>query len=136
MVESKKTKESKTNINFRKFCTSSGKDVLCGKSAEQNELVVAQSKDSEAVLHTAAPGSPFCNIKGKATSQDIKETAVICAAFSKSWKQQKTDVEIHVFQGKDVFKGALMKAGTFGVKKVKSIKAKKADIENFLGVKR
>ena len=120
------------NINFRKFCTISGKDILCGKSAEQNELLVAQSGKDETVIHTKDPGSPFCNIKGKATQGDIKETAVICAAFSKAWKQNKSDIEVHVFRGRDIFKSAGMKAGTFGVKKVKSLFVKKENIQTFL----
>lgn len=120
------------SINFRKFVLCSGKEVLCGKNSEQNELVVAQSGNDEAVLHTKAPGSPFCNIKGKATPADIKETAVICAAFSKDWKQHKSDVEIHLFKGKDIFKEGEMKEGTFGVKKAKSLKVKKENIHNFL----
>ena len=127
--------EKTKNINFRKFCTSSGKDIICGKSAEQNELVVAQVGDEELVLHTKAAGSPFCNIKGKATIKDIKETAIICAAFSKDWKLNKSDVEVHVFKGKNIFKGAAMKEGTFGVRNVKSLIAKKKDIETFLGNK-
>lgn len=120
-------------VNFRKLCTSSGKDVICGKNAEQNELVVAQSGDSEAVLHTLAAGSPFCNIKGKATKEDIKEAAVYCAAFSKTWKSHHSDVVVHVFKGKDIFKDAKMKTGTFGVKKANKIIVKKKDIEMFLG---
>jgi predicted ribosome quality control (RQC) complex YloA/Tae2 family protein len=120
------------NINFRKFCTTSGKDILCGKSAEQNEFLVAQSEKDEIVIHTKAPGSPFCNIKGKATKEDIKETAVICAAFSKVWKQNKSDIEVHVFRGKDVFKSAGMKTGTFGVKSVKSLIVKKENIQKLL----
>jgi predicted ribosome quality control (RQC) complex YloA/Tae2 family protein len=123
-------------IKFRKLCTSSGKDVICGKDAEQNELVVAQSGDSEAVLHTLAAGSPFCNIKGKATKEDVKETAVFCAAFSKTWKAHHSDVLVHVFRGKDIFKDAEMKTGTFGVKKAKEITVRKKDIENFLGDKK
>jgi len=119
-------------VKFRKYCTLSGKDVVCGKDAEQNELVVAQSGDSESVLHTKAPGSPFCNIKGKATLKDIKETAVICAAHSKDWKQNKSNVEIHAFQGRNIFKEPDMKTGTFGVKKAKAIKVRKEEILNFL----
>lgn len=128
--------EKAKKVNFRKFCTSSGKDIVCGKSAEQNELVVEQAEGEELVLHTKAPGSPFCNIKGKATVKDIKETAIICAAFSKDWKLNKSDVEVHVFKGKNIFKGANMKEGTFGVKGVKSVIAKKAGISQFLGDKK
>jgi predicted ribosome quality control (RQC) complex YloA/Tae2 family protein len=119
-------------IKFRKFCTSSGKDIVCGKNAEQNELVVAQSGENESVLHTKEAGSPFCNIKGKATKKDIEETAIICAAFSKAWKQHKGDVEVHVFRGRAIFKEADMKTGTFGVRKAKAIKVKKENILKFL----
>lgn len=119
-------------IKFRKFCTSSGKDIVCGKDAEQNELVVAQSGEKEFVLHTKEAGSPFCNIKGKATKKDMEETALICAAYSKDWKQNKSDVEVHLFKGKDIFKEPGMKTGTFGVKKAKSLTARKKDILNFL----
>ncbi len=124
--------EKTKTINFRKFCMSSGKDVLCGKSAEQNEILVAQSGKDEIVIHTKAPGSPFCNIKGKATKKDVEEAAVICAAFSKDWKKNKSNVEVHIFKGKDIFKEADMKTGTFLVKHVKSILAKKKDIISFL----
>jgi predicted ribosome quality control (RQC) complex YloA/Tae2 family protein len=95
-------------------------------------MIVAQSEDNEAVLHTKAAGSPFCNIKGKATKEDIEETAIFCAAFSKDWKQHKSDVEVHVFKGRDIFKEADMKTGTFGVKRAKSIKVKKDIILKFL----
>src|SRR3972149_6378656 len=96
--------EKSKNLNFRKLCTSSGKDIICGKNAEQNELVVSQAENDEAVLHTKARGSPFCNVKGKASKKDIMEAAIICAAFSKDWKQNHSDVEVHIFRGKDIFK--------------------------------
>lgn len=121
-----------TEVKFRKYCTTSGNTVLAGKDAEQNELIVAQSKDNEAVLHTKAAGSPFCNIKGKATKADVEEAAVFCAAFSKDWKQNKSNVEVHVFKGRDIFKEADMKTGTFGVKKAKSIKVRREQILKFL----
>ena len=49
-------------VNFRKFITSSGKLVLGGKSAENNEQLIKQAEAGEVVLHTKAPGSPFVNI--------------------------------------------------------------------------
>ncbi len=124
--------EKSKTVNFRKYCTISGKTILAGKNAEQNELIVAQSANNEIVLHTKAPGSPFCNIKGKATKSDIKETALFCAAFSRAWKQNKGDVEVHIFKGKDIFKEADMKTGTFGVKRAKSMIVKKEEILKFL----
>ena len=67
---------------FRKFITSSGKTVLCGRNAEENEELVKQfmGKDNR-IFHTAKPGSPFCIIeKIKHQKKDEKETAIFCAA--------------------------------------------------------
>jgi len=116
---------------FRWFFTSSGKLVIGGKNAEQNEQVIKQTKPKEIVLHTKAAGSPFCNIKGKADKKDIKEAAVFCAKYSREWKKakEKKSVEIHYFKKKDIFKKEDMKTGTFGVKKFKAIKVNKEDIE-------
>ena len=118
--------------NFRKFTTSSGKFVLGGKNAEQNEALIEQVEPSEIVLHTKSAGSPFCNIKGKASLKDIRETAVFCARYSQEWKKAriKRDILVHYFKGSDIFKEKDMKIGTFGVKKFKEIKIKKGDIEN------
>ena len=120
--------------NFRKALTSSGKVMLAGKNAEQNEQIIKQVELGEFVLHTKKPGSPFVNIKGKANKEDIKEAALFCAKYSQAWKKAKVKpekVEIHVFLGKDIFKNKLMKTGTFGVKKLKKIILKKEDIEKW-----
>ena len=116
-------------MNFRKLVTSSGLEVLGGKSAKNNEELISQVEPNEVVLHTLKPGSPFVNIKGKPTLKDIKEAAVFCAKFSQDWRDNKTDVTVHKFLGKDISKSKLMKTGTFGVKKFKIIKVKKKDIE-------
>jgi len=118
--------------NFRKFTTSGGKLVLGGKSAESNEELVSQVIANEIVLHTAAPGSPFCNIKAKkedVLKKDIYETAVFCAAYSQDWRDNKKDVRVNVFLGSDIHKDKDMKTGMFGVKKAKTVIAKKKDIE-------
>ncbi len=118
----------------RVFTTSSGKVVICGKNAEQNEeLVNAFIGKDETILHTEMPGSPFCVILGKPVKEDIKEAAVFCAAYSRAWKKFRKDVEVHVFSGKDVHKEKDMKTGTFGVKKKKDINVKKEEIEHFRG---
>jgi predicted ribosome quality control (RQC) complex YloA/Tae2 family protein len=119
-------------VNFRQFKTSSGKLVLAGKSAETNEQLVAQIASEEFVLHTKAPGSPFVNIKGEAGKEDLKEAAVFCARYSQDWRDNKKDVIINYFKGKNIHKSKLMKTGTFGVKSYKTIKIKKEDIEKFI----
>lgn len=128
MAEAKK-------INFRQAFTSSGNVMLAGKNAEQNEELVKQIQDDEIVLHTKEPGSPFVNIKGKASKGDIQEAAIFCAKYSQAWKKAKTKpgkVEVHVFKGRDIYKNKSMKTGTFGVKKLKKMIMLKKDIESFL----
>lgn len=120
-------------MKFREFRTSSGKLVLAGKSAENNEDLVAQVEDFEDVFHTAKPGSPFVNIKSPKTNlKDRKEVAIFCASKSQDWRDNKSDVEVHWFKGKDIYKRKGMKKGTFGIKKFEVIKVKKKDIEGFL----
>jgi len=125
-------------MKFREFKTSSGKKVLAGKDAESNEQLIAQAENSEIVLHTAEPGSPFVNIKKqkskRTTKQDTYEAAVFCSIYSQAWKKAKRkpkQVAVHVFRKEDIFKDKKMKTGTFGVKKHKKISVKKEDILNF-----
>ena len=122
-------------MNFRKFITSSGRTVLAGKDAGSNEKLVEQAEKDELVLHTEKPGSPFVNIKGEASKEDINEAAIFCAKYSQAWKKAKVkkDVEVHVFLGKDIFKLEGMKTGTFGVKNNRKIMVKKDEIMGFEG---
>jgi len=115
---------------LRKSQTSSGKIILAGKDATSNEELIKQVEKNEIVLHTAKPGSPFVNIKGKPTKEDIKEAAIFCVKYSQAWKKAKVkkDVEVHVFLGSNIFKNKLMKTGTFGVKKFNKIVIKKDEI--------
>lgn len=116
---------------FREFITKNGTLLLAGKNAKNNEELISQVELDEEVFHTAARGSPFVNIKGKAKKQDIMEAAVFCAKYSQDWKKNKKDVIVHMFKGKDVFKEKRMELGTFGVKKFKIIKVKKEYIEKW-----
>ena len=119
-------------MKFREFTTSSGKKVLAGKDAKSNEELVKQVGKDENVFHTAKPGSPFVNIKGESNKEDIKEAAIFCVVKSQDWRDNKNDVRVHWFKGKDVYKIKGMKLGTFGVKKYKVIKVKKKEIIDFL----
>lgn len=120
---------------FREFLTSSGKIVLVGKNAENNEELIKQVKKDEYVLHTEKPGSPFVNIKEnfkKVSRKDLKEAAIFCASYSKDWKKNKGNVIVHYFLGEDIYKTNEMKTGTFGVKKFKEITIKREEILNFI----
>jgi len=112
--------------------TDRGTMIFCGKSAANNEELVKQIRKDEDAFHTAAPGSPFVNIKGKARKGDIKDAAIFCAAYSKDWKKNISDVMVHKFKGRDMYKTSDMKIGTFGIEKFKQIKVKKEDIQEFL----
>ena len=130
MVNEKINKKNQEQCQkFRCFFTSSKKMVIAGKNAKNNEEVIEQAEKNEQVLHTAKPGSPFVNIKSKkANKTDIKQAAVFCALKSQDWRDNKSDVEVHIFKAQDVYKTKLMKTGTFGVKNFKIIKVKKQDI--------
>ena len=118
---------------FRQFKTSSGKLVLAGKDAKNNEELIAQIQPEEDIFHTAKPGSPFVNIKDKNPSkEDIKESAIFCASKSQDWRDNKSNVEVHWFKGKEISKRKEMKLGTFEVKNKKNILIKKQEIEKFL----
>lgn len=116
-------------MEFREYVGSSGATFLGGRSAKNNEELVKQVGKTELVLHTAKPGSPFVNIKvKKPTKQDVLEAAIFCAKHSQDYRDNQSDVEVHVFRGADIHKKKGMKVGTFGVKKFKVIKVKKIDI--------
>ena len=118
-------------MKFRELITKKGNLILVGRNAKNNEELVAQVEKNEEVFHTAKPGSPFVNIKGKAQRGDIKQAAIFCARYSQDWRDNKKDVIVHRFKGKYIFKEKGMKLGTFGIKKLKKIRIKKKWIEEF-----
>ena len=117
---------------FREVVSSSGKLILAGKNSENNEELINQISPNEEVFHSAKPGSPFVNIKGFADENSTKEAAIFCASLSQDWRDNKKDVEIHWFKGKDIYKDKKMKEGCFCVRNVKKIKVKKNEIEKWL----
>jgi predicted ribosome quality control (RQC) complex YloA/Tae2 family protein len=121
-------------MKFREFTTSSGKKVLAGKNAEQNEELVKQFMGKDNIIfHTSEPGSPFCVIeKIKNSKKDKKETAIFCASKSQDWRDNKKDIEVNFFSGENVYKRKTMKTGTFGVRKYRTMIIKKKEIEKFI----
>ena len=120
-------------MKFREKILESGTKILLGKDAEQNEKLVKQFIGKEnIVLHTEKPGSPFCVIDNLNPAKfDITASGAICARYSQDWRDNKGDVLIHKFTGKDIYREKGMKIGTFGIKKFKTIKVKKKGIEEF-----
>jgi len=120
-----KLQSSKNYENYRWFFTSSDNLVIGGKSDEQNELVLKNFLRPEyTILHTSNPGSPFMIIQSENPDKDdIEESAIFCACFSKQWKEVKPNkkIEVDVFKGDQVYKTKSMKTGTFGIKGDKKI---------------
>lgn len=117
---------------FREGVTPRGILILAGKNSKNNEELVAQVGKEEFVFHTSLPGSPFVNLKGEPKKEDIKYAAIFCSRYSKDWRDNKKEVLIHYFKGKDIYKEKNMKEGTFGVKKFSKILVKKREIEDFI----
>lgn len=120
-------------MKFREIKLENGTKILLGKDAESNDELVRQFKGKEnIILHTVAPGSPFCVIDELNPSKEIiQASAAYCARFSQDYRDHKSDVKIHEFTGKDVKKPFFgKKTGTWKItKKPKIIKIKKEDIE-------
>ncbi len=105
---------NKSYEKYRWFITSSGKMVIGGKSAIQNEEIMNTVKKDSVVMHTSAPGSPFCIISNP-TKDEIEEVAIFTACFGQEWKRGKKKTSVDIFRGNQVSKKKDMKTGTFGV---------------------
>ena len=117
---------------FREYITKSGTSIWVGKDRKQNDSLVRSfiGKDN-IIFHTKASGSPFCILENeKPSKSDLKEASIVCAKHSQDWRDNKTDIIVHKFTGKDIYKKKSMGLGTFGVRKSKDIKVKKGDILN------
>ena len=119
-------KEEVDYERYKWFFTSSGKIVIGGKSAEQNEEIMSRAENDDVIMHTSSPGSPFTIIKNP-SDEDIEEMAVFTACFSQEWKRGKDKTEVHIFKGEQVTKNKNMKTGTFGV--LGSVKRKKVELK-------
>lgn len=106
---------------YRWFFTSSGKLVVGGKSALQNDELLRKLKNSNCdylVMHTSSPGSPFSVIISdeKISQSDKDETAIFTGCFSRAWREMKKTATIDIFSLSQLYKTEKMKIGTWGVK--------------------
>jgi len=114
---------------------SSGNKVFLGKDEISNDKLMREFQDKpNTILHTVAPGSPFCVIENLGYSkQDLKEGAIICASKSQDWRDNKKSVKLHVFTGNQINKPRGSKPGSWNIiSKPKLIKARKRDIIKWL----
>ena len=118
---------------YRWFYTSSGKLVVGGKSARQNDELLKGLRGEKIIMHTSAPGSPFSVIVSyvnAVSKHDLEECAIFTGCFSRAWREGKRKAEIHIFKKSQVKKEKGMKVGTWGV----SGKVKKVNVELKLGL--
>ena len=107
---------------YRWFFTHSGKLVVGGKNAQQNEELLhhlVKSKAAYLVMHTRAPGSPFCILVApisSLTKQDYEECAIFTGCFSRAWRAGKKEALIDIFKTTQLHKEKGMNAGTWGVR--------------------
>ena len=118
-------------IKFREIKLESGTKILLGKDENGNDELIKEFKGKKnIILNTAKPGSPFCVIEDlDSSNKDIKASGLVCASYSQDWRDNRKDVIVHVFTGKDISKKWWMKSGTWKVKNPEVIKIKKKDIE-------
>lgn len=108
-------------MKYRWFYTRSGKLVVGGKSAEQNDELLKEMKEKDQehiVMHTSEPGSPFCILLSEissSTQEDLKECAIFTGCFSRAWRQNKTKTVVDVFRLSQLHKDKTMHQGTWGV---------------------
>jgi len=107
-----------------------GIHLILGKNKEQNDELMKKFKGKKnIILHTATPGSPFGVIQGlKPTKEQIYLSGAFVARYSQDWRDNKSDVKVSVFTGKDIYKSKSMPTGTWGVKKKKTILIKKESV--------
>ena len=111
-------------MDYRKykwFYTRSGKLVVGGKSAEQNDSLLRELKKTKKeyiVMHTKTPGSPFCAIIAPISAvskKDIEECAIFTGCFSRAWKEKQKITEVHEFKISQLKKEGSLKTGTWQV---------------------
>tara|TARA_Y100000310_G_C20658000_1_gene803049 strand:+ start:1559 stop:1936 length:378 start_codon:yes stop_codon:yes gene_type:complete len=118
-------------VKFREKTLESGTKLLLGKDEDNNDELMKEFRGKpNTIIHTVAPGSPFCVIKSdsKPSSKDISASGSICASYSQDWRDNKKDTMVNVFTGKDISKKFWMKKGTWKVNKSIKKKIKKEDI--------
>ncbi len=117
---------------FREIRLKTGSKIFLGKNAENNDELIKKYRGKEnVILHTVKPGSPFCVIGDLNPSKEtLNLSGAACVRYSQDWRDNKTDIMVHQFTGKDIKKPFFKKTGTWRIKgKPKTIKIKKSDIQ-------
>lgn len=115
----------------RERILSTGTKIFLGRDENNNDKLMKEFKGKEnVILHTVASGSPFCVIeKINPIKEEIYEAGIFCAEKSQDWRDNKRNIKMHVFTGKEAKKPLFAKPGLWKIKGTpKVITIKKKDI--------
>ena len=118
---------------FREIILPSGTKLLLGKNENNNDELMEEFKGKpNIILHTIAPGSPFCVIENELnpTRIDLQLSGSVCLGYSQIWRDKKTDAKVNIFTGKDITKPENAKPGTWRVKNAKTKLITKKEVLN------
>lgn len=118
-------------MKFKEKILKSGARILLGRNAENNDELMRKFRgERNIIMHTVSPGSPFCVIDNlKPFQKDINLSGAYCAKYSQDWRDNKSDVKMSIFTGRDIGKEKGMKVGMWKVKKSKTKIIKKEEIK-------
>lgn len=109
---------------FEKFhhsMTSQGRLMLGGRSAQQNDMLVARHmEDSDLFFHADIQGGAVVVLKGGLDAGDgeLKEAAQFAACFSNAWKNGNASVDVYAVEKKQLTKnmsGGFVPSGAFAI---------------------
>lgn len=115
-------REKKWFEKFHWFFTSQGKQIVGGKNAQENDLVVARHMDNaDLFFHADIQGASAIILKdGKnATQEEKEEAAQFAACFSNAWKNGNASVDVYAVEKQQLAKhatGGYIPTGAFAIK--------------------
>jgi predicted ribosome quality control (RQC) complex YloA/Tae2 family protein len=95
---------------FRWFVTSSGRLVVAGRDAKQNETLVSRYfEEGDLFFHADIQGAPATILKdGKnAGEEEMKEVAQFAGSYSSAWKVGAASVDVYAVEKEQVKKHAV-----------------------------
>lgn len=122
--EKKKVKIKREKEWFEKFhhaFTSKGKLAIGGRSAQQNDQVVAKHmEDNDLFFHADIQGGSAVILKDgvNASEDELKEAAQLAACFSKAWINANAAVDVYAVEKKQLSKhaqGGFIPTGAFAI---------------------
>ena len=115
--------------NIREFTTKSGKTILVGKSAKDNNyLTFKLGGETDIFLHTRDfPGSHVILFEENPSKEELHEAAVLAAYFSKG--KSRAIVKVDYTQRKNVSRNRKDPPGLVEISHFKTIKIKNPDSE-------